>query len=88
MAARGDITQHANPKFLWGTLQILSYKPIKFQPICSAGPFLAQSPILTGHPILELLIFTFSRAQRGKKIKKNKTLRFGAILGTYLHCKS
>ena len=53
MAARGDITQHANPKFLWGTPQTLSYKPTKFQPICGAGPFLAQSRILSAHPSYE-----------------------------------
>ena len=51
MAARGDITQYANPKFLWGTPQTLSYNPTKFQPICSAGPFSAKIPILTAHPI-------------------------------------
>ena len=50
MAARG-IRQHANSKFLWGTPQTLSYKPTKFQPICSAGPFLAKIPILSAHPI-------------------------------------
>ena len=54
MAARGDITQHANPKFLWGTPQTLSYNPTKFQPICSAGPFLAKIPILSGHPIYDV----------------------------------
>ena len=56
MAARGNITQHANPKFLWGTPQTLSYKPTKFQPICGAGPFLAQSRILSAHPIRDTFV--------------------------------
>ena len=55
MAARGGITQGAMPKFLWGTPQTLSYKPIKFQLICSAGPFLAQSSNSSGHPTSEYL---------------------------------
>ena len=51
MAGRGSITQGANPKFLRGTPQTLSYKPTKFQLICSAGPFLAKSSNSSGHPI-------------------------------------
>ena len=51
MAARGGITQAAMPIFLWGTPQTPSYKPTKFQLICGAGPFLAQSSNSSGHPM-------------------------------------
>ena len=56
LATRGGIMKAALPQFLWGTPQILSYKPIRFMLICGAGHFFAESSNSSG-PSIEVRFY-------------------------------